>query len=101
MTNMRTTITKISEQKLVDVIDDLLPMCAPKELINPPIRIAEYPQLKAIAWNRRDDSTIGEEEALALYERNWRYVDVAALEPKERLFIDRLIQTIGKGVFFV
>ena len=40
-----------------------------------PIRIAEYPQLKLIAWNRNDKDLIEEEEALAVYERNWHYVD--------------------------
>lgn len=65
------------------------------------IRIADYPQLKLIAWNRRADATLDEKEALALYERNWRHVDTDALEPKERTLIDRLAKTIGKGVLHV
>ncbi|MVF25026.1 hypothetical protein EVC37_26060 [Methylocaldum sp. BRCS4] len=66
-----------------------------------PIRLADYPQLNLIAWNRRKDDLIDEEEALALYERNWRFVDEAALDPKERAFIDRLVQQYGHGVLNV
>lgn len=65
------------------------------------INISEYPQLRAVAWNRREDATCDEEEALALYERNWRFVDQEALTPEERAFIDRLIATHGGGVFHV
>lgn len=32
------------------------------------IRIADYPQLQLIAWNRRPDASGGEREALALDE---------------------------------
>jgi hypothetical protein len=38
---------------------------------NMQLRIAEYPQLKLIAWNRKDDDVIEEDEALALYERHF------------------------------
>lgn len=62
------------------------------------IRPADYPQLKLIAWNRREDDLIDGEEALALYERNWRFVDEAALLPKERDLIERLVREFGNGV---
>jgi len=65
------------------------------------LRLAEYPQLKLIAWNRRENDLVDEEEALALYERNWRYVDEANLIPKERQLIDHLVKTVGKGVLHV
>lgn len=76
-------------------------MRAPRKRAARPIRIADYPQLKLIAWNRRGDATLDENEALALYERNWRHVEVDALEPRERSLIDRLAKTIGKGVLHV
>ena len=78
-----------------------LVMPADKRLADKPIRIADYPQLKLIAWNRRADATLDEKEALALYERNWRHVEESALEAKERILIDRLVKTIGKGVLLV
>ncbi len=65
------------------------------------IRPADYPQLKLIAWNRREDDLIDGREALALYERNWRYVDEAALLPKERGLIDQLVREFGHGVLLV
>lgn len=65
------------------------------------LHIAEYPQLRLIAWNRQDDDLIEEDEALALYERNWRYVDQTQLSLKERQLIDRLVNQYGNGVFHV
>lgn len=66
-----------------------------------PLRLADYPQLRLIAWNRRDDDLVEEEEVLAMYERNWRYVDEAMLDSKERQLIDRLIRQYGHGVLNV
>lgn len=67
----------------------------------PVVLIRDYPQLQAIAWNRREDATCSEAEALALYERNWRFVDQGALLSPERAFIDRLVATHGNGVLHV
>lgn len=53
-----------------------------------------WPALKQLAWNRRG-RWIPAEEALAMYERNWRFVDVAALEPSERALIERLKARFG------
>lgn len=65
------------------------------------IHISEYPQLRLIAWNRCDDELIEEDEALALYERNWRHVDREQLTEKEQQLIDRLVIQYGNGVFNV
>jgi len=65
------------------------------------LRLADYPQLRLIAWNRRDDASVGEEEAFALYERNWHYIDQASLSVDERQLIDRLMRTFGNGVMNV
>jgi len=62
--------------------------------------IDDYPQLSLLAWNRVI-RTIDEEEAFALYERNWRFVDVDTLTKSESNFIDRLIQKYGNGVLNV
>lgn len=62
------------------------------------VRLADYPQLKLLAWNRCDDVIEGD-EALALYERNWRYVDRAQLTEKEQQLIDQLVIQYGNGVF--
>ena len=65
------------------------------------ITISEYPQLQAVAWNRRGDATCTEAEALALYERNWRFVDREHLIPAEKALIDRLVNAHGNGVLHV
>lgn len=62
------------------------------------IRPADYPELRLIAWNRGEDDLIDGRKALALYERNWRFVDEAALLPKERDLIERLVREFGNGV---
>ena len=46
------------------------------------VQLADYPQLRLLAWNRRDDDLIEGDEALALYERNWIHVDRAQLTEK-------------------
>ena len=63
------------------------------------VRIADYPQLNAIAWNRPNGDSIDEAEALALYERNWDYVDNNALTPREEAFVHELATNYGNGCF--
>lgn len=65
------------------------------------VRLADYPQLRLIAWNRKDEDLIEGDEALALYERNWRYVDRHQLTVKEQQLIDQLVAEYGKGVLHV
>jgi hypothetical protein len=40
-------------------------------------------------------------DALALYERNWRFVDERSLEPQERELIGRLAHAYGGGLLNV
>lgn len=63
--------------------------------------IGDYPQLRLIAWNRREGDVLTEEEAFALYEANWRHVDQDRLDARERAMIERLTQQYGKGVMNV
>lgn len=67
----------------------------------PRLVLKDYPQLQMIAWSRDPESTIGEDDALALYERNWGYVDTRALTDRERALIDRLVKEYGNGVLHV
>jgi len=63
------------------------------------LRINDYPQLRFIAWNRPGDQMIAEEEAFALYEHNWRFVDVQALNEDELTLIKKLNDVVGHGYF--
>lgn len=59
------------------------------------IRLGDYPQLKQIAWQVHGTDALTPVEALSIYERNWRHVDVAALETRERQLIDALRLGLG------
>lgn len=61
------------------------------------VDIDKWPVLNELAWNR-SDRWIPAEEALALYERNWRFVDPERLTDEEARFIDRLKHRFGEGV---
>jgi transcriptional regulator with XRE-family HTH domain len=61
------------------------------------IVLARYPQLAALAWHAPGAVDVTPEEAFALYERNWRHVDVEAMDADEKDLLDQLAQIIGKG----
>lgn len=65
------------------------------------IRLADYPQLKRLAWQLHGVTTLAPEDALGLYERNWRQVDTAALDAAERALVNALVQHIGGGRLLV
>jgi hypothetical protein len=72
-------------QLLDDALDELI------------VRLPDYPQLRALAWNRTDEY-LPAREAFQLYERNWRFVEPGRLDPEERALIDRLKVRFGSGV---
>ena len=65
------------------------------------LRLADYPQLKRLAWQRGGTAKVSPEEALSLYERNWRHVDMAAMDPHERALVAALAQQWGGGRLLV
>jgi len=60
------------------------------------VRIADYPQLRRLAWQLAPDTELTPEEAWATYERNWRHVDASALGKQERQLLEELARTLGK-----
>ncbi|MCW0000433.1 hypothetical protein OE766_19575 [Pararhizobium sp. YC-54] len=58
---------------------------------------ADYPELRMLAWNRDITRPISPEEAFALYERNWRFVDTAHLTAAETHLIQSLKSQFGAG----
>jgi hypothetical protein len=58
------------------------------------VRLADYPQLQDLAWNRIDEF-IPAKEAFQLYERNWRLLDPSTLDKRERALIARLKTELG------
>ncbi|WP_215296356.1 helix-turn-helix domain-containing protein [Polynucleobacter sp. JS-JIR-5-A7] len=79
----------------------LLPIVGEKEDINlhdpemPHIRIKDYPQLKALSWQLKDDEYLTDAEAMSIYERNKRFLDLSHLKEHERVLMQRLIDTRG------
>ena len=65
------------------------------------LRLADYPQLKRLAWQRGGVPRVSPQEALSLYERNWRHVDMAAMDPHERALLSALAQQWGGGRLLV
>ncbi|MEN5050505.1 helix-turn-helix transcriptional regulator [Luteimonas sp. TWI1415] len=66
------------------------------------IRLSDYAQLQRLAWQVGDGATIlSPREALALYERNRRHLDIAALASGERALIDALSQVFDVDVLGV
>lgn len=60
------------------------------------IRLRDYPQLKRLAWQVHGTDALTPVEALGIYERNRRHLDLAALEPQERELIDALRRALGE-----
>lgn len=60
------------------------------------VRLADYPELKQLAWQVQGVDELTPREALGIYERNWRYLDEVALLPLERNLIDALRLAFGK-----
>jgi hypothetical protein len=65
------------------------------------LRLADYRQLRQIAWNRADGAAIAEDEAFALYEAHWRFVDAEAMDDVERALVERLKRQYGGGLLHV
>ena len=65
------------------------------------ICVRDYPQLERLAWQRKGDDSVTPAEALSLYERNWRRVDQARIEPKERALLEALSASLGGGRLLV
>jgi transcriptional regulator with XRE-family HTH domain len=61
----------------------------------PHIRIKDYPQLKALSWQLKDDEYLTDTEAKSIYERNKRFLDLKHLDERERILMQRLIDTRG------
>lgn len=65
------------------------------------IRLADYRQLKRLAWQIKDTQEMTPREVLDLYERNWRHVDTEGMDAEERELIRKLNATLGRGRLLV
>ena len=54
------------------------------------IHLSDYPQLKQLAWQVHGTDELTPIEALSIYERNWRHINIQTLEPREQQLIEAL-----------
>jgi transcriptional regulator with XRE-family HTH domain len=59
------------------------------------IRIKDYPQLKALSWQLNKDGYLTDAEAMSIYERNKRFLDLDRIDDHEKALIQRLVKNNG------
>ncbi|TAG25848.1 MAG: XRE family transcriptional regulator [Burkholderiales bacterium] len=62
------------------------------------VRLADYPQLKALAWQVSGVQTLSPLEAHSIYERNARHLDQAALLAHEQALMQALNAAFGSAI---
>ncbi len=65
------------------------------------IPLANYPQLNQLAWHISGVDAITPEDALNLYERNWRHVDQQVMDEHEKTLVRHLVERYGHGAMLV
>ena len=61
------------------------------------VRLSDYPQLKALAWQVHGTNTLTPTEALGIYERNARHLDTVAMSVAEQALLQALRTGLGGG----
>lgn len=59
------------------------------------VRLADYPQLRSLAWHMPGAQALSPAQAWSLYQRNARHMDDAALTPAERQLMQALHQAFA------
>lgn len=73
----------------------------PNRLDDEQIAVQYYPQLKVLALQLREDALISPRDALNMYERNWRLIDLEKMTTEEKKLIEQLKNEAGKGCLLV
>jgi hypothetical protein len=60
------------------------------------IRVADHSQLKRLAWQLKEAKEITPKEALEIYERNWRHVDLKKMSLREQELLKALLVAFGR-----
>jgi transcriptional regulator with XRE-family HTH domain len=61
------------------------------------VPLADYPQLRALAWQVHGTDTLTPAEALGLYERNARHLDMQAMSTDEQALLQALRLALAPG----
>lgn len=65
------------------------------------IHLGDYPQLKQLAWPIGGIDAISPADALNIYERNWRHIDLQSMGERERTLVRQLVERYGHGAMLV
>jgi hypothetical protein len=65
------------------------------------VRVENFAQLRDLCWDRPTNTVLDGRDALAIYERNWRFVDHGDLTGEEQKLLDVLVARYGNGVLNV
>lgn len=79
----------------IEIVDPLQKKSSQKNLPSK-IAVSKFKELKKLAWQLKADAQLTPQEALSLYERNWRHVDFKAMSPQEKKFLGSLLAAFGK-----
>lgn len=60
------------------------------DLISEVITLANYPQLKSLAWHVQGAESITPQQAWDIYVRNWRHIDETKITADEQQLIEQL-----------
>lgn len=70
--------------------DSESPEASATSIIPPAIKLADYPQLKQLAWHIHGLDALTPIEAFGIYDRNWRHLDQSSLTEHEKVLINAL-----------
>ncbi len=65
------------------------------------VHLSEFPQLRRLAWQLHGVDELSPADVLNLYERNWRHIDHANMQPAERALLKDLVEQFGGGRLLV
>lgn len=80
---------------------EVVPGAPPPPALPERIRLGDYPQLRRLAWHAPGVAELTPDEALSLYERNWRHLDREHMTPRERDLLEALTRERGGGRLLV
>ena len=87
--------------ELRDLVEDAAARTAqppdPTGWIPARVALADYPQLHALAWQVHGTDALSPAEALDIYERNARHLDLGAMPAHEQALLQALRQAFSHG----
>ena len=73
----------------------VVPAASPRRAAR--VALADYPQLRALAWQVHGTDTLTPAEALGIYERNARHLDMQAMSDDEQALLAALRMALSPG----